>query len=148
MLINILTSKIFHPNSLGALFPIYIWNKRFKQNNFRFKIVTNISNLVDCDILIIDSKFHRNLWITNQQEIFADFEYFKKISNKLIYFDTTDSTGSIQIELLDIIDKYWKLQIYKDKNNYLNKYFGDRIFTHHLRKENKLNLEKTFIHGK
>ena len=42
------------------------------------------------------------------------------IDDKLIYFETTDSTGMIQAEILDYVDEYWKFQVLKNKNDYLS----------------------------
>ena len=85
------------------------------------------------------------MWGEKYEKIFKDFEELKNKCNKIIYFDTTDSTGALQVELLDIIDSYWKMQIYNDKKLYLKEFFGSRIFTDHLKTNSEFqNLEGNF----
>lgn len=143
MIVQILTTQTFYPNSFACFLPLHIWKKYFIKNNINIKIVKDINLINECEVLIIDSKFHRNLWKNNIENIYSHFDFFKKKCNKLIYFDTTDSTGSIQTELLDIVDIYWKSQIYCDKKKYLIEYFGERIFTDHLKNLPEFSDEKT-----
>ena len=41
------------------------------------------------------------MWEEQKQVIFQQFVELKKNCNSLIYFDTTDSTGSLQTEILN-----------------------------------------------
>ena len=92
----------------------------------------------ESDLIILDSKFHRELWNTDIDKIHYDIFQLKKRSHKLIYFDTTDSTGCIQKELLDSVDTYWKMQILKNKEFYKSSHYGNRLFTDYYYKENNI----------
>jgi hypothetical protein len=127
------TSRNFHPNTLAVLYPLIFWRRELKMNGIDFDITFDVNNITNTDIIILDSKYHRDLWNNNTNRILNDFYLLKKKSNKFIYFDTTDSTSSIQREVFDYVNRYWKMQIFSDKNNYMKSFFGGRIFTDFLK---------------
>ena len=141
MIITFLTSKKLYPNTVGVLYPLVLWKKILKKNNLNFVLCYSLEKVKKSDFIILDSKYHRDLWDNYKNKIIKDLIILKQKTNKLIYFDTTDSTSSIQIEVFDYINKYWKMQIFKDKNNYKKDFYGGRIFTDYL-KYNKTNYEK------
>jgi hypothetical protein len=47
----------------------------------------------------------------------------------VIWFDTTDSTGTLQSAVLPVVDKYLKSQILSDKSRYTNRIYGGRVFS-------------------
>ena len=49
--------------------------------------------------------------------------------DRVVYFDTTDSTGSIQTEIIDMVDIYCKNQLLKNKKEYLRPHYGMRIYS-------------------
>ena len=60
----------------------------------------------------------------------------------MIYCDTADSSGWIQSEVFDYVDKYWKFQILKDKKLYLQKTYDRRLYTdyyYQILKKKKIN---------
>ena len=139
--IDILSPGSIHHNTRGIITPLKIWARKILDANINFKFINKFSNISEGDIILIDSKYHRDLWDNYKNKIIKDLIILKQKTNKLIYFDTTDSTSSIQIEVFDYINKYWKMQIFKDKNNYKKDFYGGRIFTDYL-KYNKTNYEK------
>ncbi len=135
MNIYIVTPGFKHQNSIALLTPLLIWQNQISEAGFNFKFSENISDYLEGDLVILDSKFHRNEWIENQEKIFKDFSFLKKKFNKIIYCDTADSSGWIQSEVFQFIDRYWKLQILKDKEKYLTRMYDRRIYTDYYYKK-------------
>lgn len=148
MEIQIITSNKLFPNSVSLLAPFIVWKKQLQNLNINSRIIYDITKLQDSDYIILDSKFHRSFWSQSINKIFHDIKLIKKKCNKFIYFDTTDSTSSLQVEVLDFVDKYWKMQILKNKENYLKKYYGGRIFTDHLKALNIVDKNNSSLNNK
>lgn len=129
MLIQILTKTFSYTNKNSIIFPFFAFKKILNNENFFFKILFDKKQLIHSDFIIIDSKYHREDWAQNQNKIYEDFIEIKNYTNKIIYFDTTDSTGMVQAEILDYIDEYWKSQILKNKVDYHKEFYGGRIFS-------------------
>lgn len=137
--INIVTSKSLHQNTIGFLYPLIKWKNKIKSEKIKFKINYNLKNCSRSDIIILDSKYHRKNWLNNHDEIYEDLYFLKKQCNKLIFCDTGDSSGWIQTKVFKYIDKYWKLQILKNKKLYLKKFYDGRIYTDYYYKLVKKN---------
>jgi hypothetical protein len=54
----------------------------------------------------------------------------KKKYEKVFLFDDNDGAESYFLDLLPVVDKYYKKQIYTDLNNYSKAFVWDRIYTH------------------
>jgi hypothetical protein len=145
MIINILHSNIkANGNELSLLFPLKFNAKRL-QINYDIKINYHkhiTEKLYLCDILIISSWFiGRELkwWGTEKEKIYQFLEIAKSKVNKVIWFDLSDSTGTTQFLVLPYVDSYLKCQIFRDKNQYLKKYYGNRIFTNYYHEKFDIN---------
>ncbi|MDB3987993.1 hypothetical protein N9422_05380 [Candidatus Pelagibacter sp.] len=145
MNIQIITKTFEYSNKNSIIFPFIAFKKKLIQKNIFFKILFNLNQVRQSDIIIIDSKYHRDFWINNENDIYEDFLNLKKNTNKLIYFDTTDSSGMIQSEIMDYVDHYWKFQILKDKSQYEKKFYGGRIFSDYYHKEFNINDQNILI---
>lgn len=139
MYIQIITKTFKFSNKNSIIYPFLAFKKNLNNEKIFFKIIFEISKLNHSDFILVDSKYHRNDWENNESKIYEDFTKMKKFSNKLIYFDTTDSTGMIQNEIFDYVDEYWKFQILKNKTDYQKKFYGGRIFSDYY--YNKYNIK-------
>ena len=61
--------------------------------------------------------------------MFAFLGDTKKVVDKLLWFDISDSTGTTQFNVLPFVDGYIKDQVLKDLRAYQKHYYGSRIFT-------------------
>ena len=136
MIIHIISPGFVHQNSKALLTPLIIWNHNLKKCGFKINIYQKIDIKNEGDLVIVDSKLHRSMWLNNEKKILEDFYYLKSKYNKIIYCDTADSSGWIQSELLPIVDCYWKFQILKDKKLYLEPLYDQRLFTNYYHKNN------------
>ena len=141
--VTIVTSKNLYRNTVGFLYPLIKWKNKIKSEKIKFNVNYNLKNNLRSDIIILDSKYHRNNWINNSQKIYQDLSFLKNQCNKLVYCDTGDSSGWIQLKVFKYVDKYWKLQILKNKKLYLNKFYDGRVYTDYYYKLIKKNNYKT-----
>ena len=73
---------------------------------------------------------------------FSTIYRIKKNCDSLIYFDTTDSSGSLQTEILNYVDIYCKGQLLKNRKSYLKSFYGDRLYTDYVHKKFGINDKK------
>ncbi len=137
--INILTPGFETQNGAAFLFPLIFFRKPISDSGIKITFYSKFTKKIfNADIIGVDSKFHKFFWKENKRLIFEQFRQLKKETNKLIYFDTTDSTGSLQTDLLPYVDIYCKGQILKDKKKYQKRFYGGRVFTDFVHK--KINV--------
>lgn len=85
--------------------------------------------LLQCDVLFVDSKFHRDFWVERADYICERFAHYAKSVKKVIYFDTVDSSGSVNPEILPYVTSYCKSQVLLDRTKYLRPMYGHRPYT-------------------
>ena len=136
--INILTPE---NNGLGLYYNFWNWffifNDELKDSGIEVKFFSKISKkFFDADFLFLNSKSIPK----NDQKI--NLIFLKQIysNNKNLYwFDTRDSAGTTQFEVLPYVKKYIKKQFYIDKKIYMEKLRGGRVYTDYYSK--KYNLK-------
>ncbi|MBF0298293.1 MAG: glycosyltransferase family 1 protein [Oligoflexia bacterium] len=116
--------------------PLYFvrhWLRRREYDiNFFY---TPKTSCFECDILLLNSRTVFNLFNENHaiiQETSPVIDLLKKIrkyTNKIIWMDSTDSTGTNHFELLPYVNLYLKKQLLKDKFLYQKHFYGNRIFS-------------------
>ena len=133
--IKILTEGPVSYNGRAFLQPIILNKRKLLDYSVKVNFVYKLSSdIVDCDLLIIDSKFFREWWLTRKQEIFESLDKLNKNTN-IIFFDTTDSSGYILGEILPFVKSYYKHQALVKKENYLKPMYGRRLFTDFYHRE-------------
>ena len=136
---------------LYSLFPIFKNKKKLMHRGYEVSFYKKISSkMFECDYLIIFSKSlirllndEKNVF-TNEGKIISFLKTAKKKVNKLIWFDTSDSTTVTHFEIMPYIDLYLKKQIFKNKSLYKKKLYGGRIFSDYYHKKFKIKDEEEF----
>jgi hypothetical protein len=127
--VNVLSPGFTTPNGLAFLFPLVVWREALRAADINLRVFHTIAEpLTDCDVLVIDSKFHRDRWKYGVEPVVEEFAALKRQVPRLVYFDTTDSTGCLQVELLPVVDAYCKNQILLDRGEYKRAHYGQRIY--------------------
>jgi len=122
-------------HGLPFLFPLIIFKNQCAELDINIRIFFDLHQKIsECDFLFIDSKFFKFEWNKNTNKVLNIFHTLSE-STKVIYFDTTDSAGTIDSLLLPIVHGYAKNQIYKDVNSYTKKLYGRRLFTDYYYKK-------------
>jgi hypothetical protein len=135
MRINLLTPGFTTSNGSAFLFPFVVHKKELKEAQFDIRFVNRSSpDITDCDILGIDSKEFRSDWGNESKA--ATLELISSYSsreNNLVWFDTTDSTGTLQAPVIPLVDKYFKSQLLADKSRYTAQIYGGRVVSEYYR---------------
>lgn len=133
--IHVLAGGFDTPNGRGFLFPLIVWRDALRGDGLDIRIFSRASDdLADCDALLIESKFHRYRWHNQKSETLDAFAGWARRC-RLIYCDTTDSSGSLLTDLLPIVHGYAKSQLIRDRAAYLTPMYGHRPFTDYYHRE-------------
>ena len=126
--INILTNGD-SPNAKAFNWPLLLTKDIFAEKGYKITFCRlGFKSIFSSDILFINSKVFTPYW-KDKGKIFDFLVKSHKKRQKIIWFDTADSTWSTQFEVLPYVNLYLKNQIFNDKTLYLKKYRTGRIFT-------------------
>ena len=128
--VNILTQGSVTGNGAAFLFPIVFHAKALRATGIRCRIYKKAApGLTDCEVLIVDSKFYKAAWAHGSAPILEELNHLRQQAGRLLWFDTTDSTGTLQTPVLPLVDRYYKNFVLKDRSLYKKPFYGMRIFT-------------------
>ena len=130
MRVNLLTPGFTTSNGSALLFPLVVFKNAIRKAGMEIRFVKRSDKKIsDCDILAIDSKEFMTLPVQTLDLI----DSYRKSNNKIIWFDTTDSTGTLQSDILPIVDSYAKSQLLKNKNRYTERIYGGRVHSQYYK---------------
>lgn len=129
MRVHVLT-EYRSPNSLALNYPLLIHRSFFRKQGFDIYFHDNIGKKIyGCEVLFINSKFFREWHAKKVDKLYDILGSFKKSIDRVIWFDTNDSTGTTQFNVMPLVDAYYKSQVLKDRYLYMKPFYGYRIFT-------------------
>jgi hypothetical protein len=135
MRVHVLSPGFGTPNGRAFLFPLIVWRQALLDSGFDCRIGRSVGpSLTDCDVLLVDSKFHRELWANNAEQAIEQFRSWTEKCT-VIYCDTTDSSGWLQVAVLPVVQGYAKAQLLKDRSRYLSPMYGQRAYTDYYHRE-------------
>ena len=135
MRINVLTPGFTSSNGSALLFPLVFHKNILREALLDIRFVSRSTTaLTECDVLIIDSKEFREDWGEEQQSQTLELisSYSDSVS-RVIWCDTTDSTGTLQSAVIPLVAKYLKSQLLKDRSLYTSHMYGGRIYSHYYK---------------
>ena len=133
--IHVLAGGFDTPNGRAFLFPLILWRDELRAANLDIRLFsTTVDGLADCDVLLVDSKVHRNRWQTEKTATLAEFSRWAQ-DCRVVYCDTTDSSGSLLTDLLPIVQIYAKAQLIRDRSAYRQPMYGHRPFTDYYHRQ-------------
>jgi hypothetical protein len=105
-----------------------VWQNTLREAGLQIRFLDRVSEeTTDCDVLLIDSKFYRDRWAGEMGAVLAEFARMAE-KCRLVYCDTTDSSGSLQSELMPIVHVYGKAQVLSDRSQYMRPIYGNRLY--------------------
>jgi len=133
--VNILTT-FDSLNSHAFNFPLLENKERIVNRGYNLNFSSRLKkSFYEADILIFNSKFFISEYWDKNRKVEDLLEEIKEKDFRILWFDTTDSTGTGQFEVLPYVDKYYKFQILKDKKDYLKDFYGYRVYTDYYYRE-------------
>ena len=127
--IHVLAGGFDTPNGRAFLFPLLVWRDALRDAGFDIRIFRRpTADLADCDALLVDSKLHRGRWADEKDAVLELFTRWTR-DCRVIYCDTTDSSGALLTDLLPVVHGYAKSQLMRDRTAYLRPMYGLRPFT-------------------
>ena len=133
--IHVLAGGFDTPNGRAFLFPLVLWRSMLRDDGFDIRFFSRAADgLTECEVLLVDSKVHRNLWQTEKEAVLTEFSRWAKRC-RVVYCDTTDSSGSLLTDLLPIVQVYAKSQLIRDRMAYRKPMYGHRPFTDYYHRE-------------
>ena len=134
--VNILSEGPISYNGRAFLQPIILNKTQLLDYSVKVNLIYELTtDVADCDLLIVDSKFFKRWWQTRKQAIFDNLAKFSEDTN-VVFFDTTDSAGYLLGEVLPYVSSYYKHQALVDKSHYLRPMYGRRLFTDYYHNQN------------
>ena len=133
--VHVLTTRN-NPNSDSFNLPLRIHQRPLKAAgidvSLRFEAT---ERLLDCDTLCLNSKYFRPWGRARRGELIEFIGRAREKVGRLLWFDTTDSTGTTQLEVLPYVDGYFKAQVLADRRGYLDTFYGQRIYADYFHRE-------------
>ena len=129
MRVNILTVR--HVASSRAFTPILVNKRLLNEVGIDVRIhYDDKADLYDADCVIFDGRVYRR-WSKGDSErgVTTLLERLNRRVERVLWFDTTDGTGTTQFQFLPYVHKYLKLQVLRDRSLYQKSYYGGRLFT-------------------
>ena len=135
MRVNVLTPGFTTSNGSAFLFPFNVHKKNLRNAQFDVRFVKrSTAGITECDVLMIDSKEFRKGWSKNHQsETLELISSYRDSNSRVVWCDTTDSTGTIQSSVIPLVEKYLKPQLLKSRSRYTGQMYGGRIFSHYYK---------------
>ena len=135
MRVNVLTPGFTTSNGSAFLFPLVVHRNALRDASIDLRLARRSSRgLTDCDVLAIDSKEFRSEWGEHESRTLELISSYGEARVKIVWFDTTDSTGTLQASTFPVIDKYLKSQVLADKSLYTTRLHGGRIYSEYYNK--------------
>jgi hypothetical protein len=108
--------------------PFHKWKRNFSENGISIKYYNHHldNELQDSDCLILHSRYFdrgknkNNGLRIDQKYLISYLTEIRRTTNKLIWFDAADSTGSSDFSIIPYVDVFLKKQVLKDLNYYKN----------------------------
>lgn len=137
MRVNVLSPGFTSSNGSALLFPLVVHNNALRNASLDVHIVDrSTSGLTDCDVLAIDSKEFRTEWRAKKARTLDLIASYKDTGTKVVWFDTTDGTGTLQAPVFSVVDRYLKSQLLIDKSLYAERVYSGRIHSAYYNENN------------
>ena len=91
--------------------------------------------LTDCDTLILTSSFWRGPWVERRDEALPFIEDCIGRAPQVLYFDRASTSGTINTDVLPLVERYYKTNLLKDRSHYQRPLYGLRQFTDYYHRE-------------
>lgn len=128
----ILHEPEYSRNGAALLAPLR-WCARLLARDHRIALATTTSlapRETFADVLCVSAKRFKTSWRADGgASVFAWLRDARSRAHRILWFDTSDGTGTTQFAVLPLVDRYVKSQVLRDRRAYQRSPYGSRIFT-------------------
>ena len=134
--ITILAGPLGNINSRGLVYPLFLNRSRLLEMGYQMTIGRQgRESDIECDYLLVDSKVFKEVWAHDADLAIEKLSRFKDQANKVVWFNTGDSTSEIQRQVMPYVSMYFKSQLLRDRRQYKEEFYGGRVFTDYFYKK-------------
>jgi hypothetical protein len=142
--VEILSDDFGGYKSRANILPVMISMREIGEKNVNVRFSRSISNLSDrVGVVLVEDNFMYNVGYN----IDVFFDLIKRKSKKVVFLDTSDSTGSVNSSVVSNVDKYLKRQLLEDREKYLESWRGRRLYTDYYRRREDWNGGEATVEG-
>lgn len=128
--VRVLSPGFTSPNSRTFLFPLVRHADDLAAAGVELEIGTSWSGEpLDAEQVWVDSKCLSPTYAQRFPELRDRLPDVRRDGQRLLFFDTQDSTGSLETQVLGHVDAYYKAQLLRDLARYEQPYYGLRVHT-------------------
>lgn len=137
--VNVLTPGFTSPNGAAFVLPLIKFKNAIDDSGLSLKIMnTKGEDIADCDYLFLDGKYFKAFWQNRGEEALEEISNLSS-KTKVIWFDQTDSSGTLSGQVLPYVHRYLKAQLLKDKKLYMTEMYASRIYADYYHKKYGIN---------
>ena len=117
-------------STLGLIEPLMKNKHLFHEFEIEISgIFEKVDEVIETDVLLADSKFFRSKWVRRSDQALSELCELKSRVNNLFFYDSSDSTGNVQPQVMPVVDRYLKAQVLRDRRLYQEHHYGGRVYT-------------------
>ena len=142
--VHILTPGFTSSNGCAFLFPLIVHRRALAESGITIafhKSDAELAALTDCDVLIVDSKYYGPRWLEESSAVLDALARLAERTERLFYFDITDSSGFDHARALPLVTGYFKNQLLRDRSHYLRPLVGYRLHADHCHRNHGVEDE-------
>lgn len=137
--VHVLTAGFGSPNGRAFLMPLILHERALRDAGIPISFFyAHSPGLTDCDVLVVDSKYHSPRWATESDAVMEEFQAFREQVRCVIFVDILDSAGWDHARPLPLVTLYCKAQLLRDRERYLKPMYGYRIFSDYYHREHDI----------
>lgn len=129
--VNILSARTFKAHCFT--YPLRVFTRQIQNSGIDVRILYHpTKSLVECDVLCVGMEFFVKYKKVNKlsPDILGFLQNYRNQVKTLVWFDTTDGTGTTAFDVLPYVDLYAKNQLLRDHQLYGQQFFNNRLWSH------------------
>lgn len=118
-------------SSIAFNFPLRLHGRLLAEKGLEVKLFPPGAGAeaLACDVLFVNSNYFGSQWPGLDDQVLRVLGEGRSRAGRIVWFDTSASSGTAQFEVLPLVDLYCKAQVLVDRSAYLKEHHGDRVFT-------------------
>lgn len=134
--IHIISPGFRVSNSRALIFPIIRYRQQLRQMGLEVKIFESLQQEnADCSTLAIDGRSVDTNEPAALDRFIDRLQALRTHTDRVVFFDTTDSAGMLNGAMLQLCDSYLKNQVLVDRSAYGKSLYGHRSYTDYYHRE-------------